>query len=48
MPELGLIETIIAWGIPILFAITVHEVAHGWVANNLGDPTAKMMRNNFV
>ncbi len=43
MPELGLIETIIAWGIPILFAITVHEVAHGWVANNLGDPTAKMM-----
>ena len=43
MPELGLIETIIAWGIPILFAITVHEVAHGWVANTLGDPTAKML-----
>jgi Zn-dependent protease len=30
-------------GIPILFAITVHEVAHGWVANKLGDPTARML-----
>lgn len=25
----------------ILFALTVHEVAHGWVANRLGDPTAR-------
>jgi Zn-dependent protease len=25
---------------PALFAITVHEVAHGWVANKYGDPTA--------
>ncbi|MCE5388323.1 MAG: site-2 protease family protein [Acidithiobacillus sp.] len=29
------------WAIPVLFAITVHEVAHGWVASRLGDPTAK-------
>ncbi len=29
------------WAPPILFAITVHEFAHGWVANKLGDPTAK-------
>jgi len=29
--------------IPILIAITFHEVAHGFVANKLGDPTAKMM-----
>jgi Zn-dependent protease len=29
--------------IPILIAITFHEVAHGFVANRLGDPTAKMM-----
>lgn len=28
---------------PILFAITVHEVAHGWVAFKKGDPTAYMM-----
>ena len=26
--------------LPTLFAITVHEVAHGWVAKRLGDPTA--------
>ena len=31
------------WGLPVLFAITVHEAAHGWVANKLGDPTAKML-----
>lgn len=31
------------WAIPVLFAITVHEVAHGWVANKLGDSTAKML-----
>ena len=26
---------------PLVFAIVFHEVAHGWVANKLGDPTAK-------
>ena len=26
--------------IPVLFAIVLHEVAHGWVAKMLGDPTA--------
>ena len=25
---------------PLIFAITVHEVAHGWVAKKFGDPTA--------
>lgn len=29
--------------VPILIAITFHEVAHGFVANKLGDPTAKML-----
>jgi Zn-dependent protease len=29
--------------IPILIAIIFHEVAHGFVANKLGDPTAKML-----
>ncbi|MFO8240692.1 MAG: site-2 protease family protein [Dissulfuribacterales bacterium] len=28
---------------PILLAVTVHEMAHGWVAYRLGDPTAKLM-----
>jgi Zn-dependent protease len=31
------------WAIPVLFAITLHEVAHGWMANKLGDSTAKML-----
>ncbi|NVM56969.1 MAG: site-2 protease family protein [Desulfobacterales bacterium] len=26
---------------PLLFAVTIHEAAHGWVAYRLGDPTAK-------
>lgn len=43
MPELTLIQKILIFAIPILFAITVHEVAHGWVASKLGDPTAKML-----
>jgi Zn-dependent protease len=29
--------------IPVLFAITVHEVAHGWMARRFGDPTALML-----
>jgi len=28
--------------IPVIFAITVHEVAHGWVAKSFGDRTAEM------
>ena len=31
------------WVLPVLFAITVHEVSHGWVAKLLGDPTAMML-----
>jgi Zn-dependent protease len=37
------IRQIIISVFPILIAITFHEVAHGFVANKLGDPTAKMM-----
>ena len=29
--------------IPGIFAITLHEVAHGWAARQLGDPTAYML-----
>lgn len=29
--------------LPLLFAITVHEVAHGWIAKQLGDPTAQRL-----
>lgn len=31
------------WAVPVLFAIVLHEVAHGWVANKLGDSTAARM-----
>lgn len=43
MPEFSLVQKIIIYAIPILFAITVHEVAHGWIASKLGDQTARMM-----
>ena len=42
MYEFSLVQKIIIAAIPIIFAITVHEVAHGWVASKLGDPTAKL------
>jgi len=29
--------------LPVLFAITVHEAAHGWAAKQLGDPTAERL-----
>lgn len=43
MPEFSLWQRIIILAIPLLFAITLHEVAHGWVAYQRGDMTAKMM-----
>lgn len=43
MAILTIISQIILYAIPILFAITLHEFAHGWVAEKLGDPTARML-----
>ena len=37
---LTLVQKIAIWIVPVVFAITVHEVAHGWVARMRGDPTA--------
>lgn len=37
------IQTLFISAIPLVFAITVHEAAHGYIANKLGDNTAKMM-----
>lgn len=34
---------IAVWLIPLVFAIVFHEISHGWVANALGDPTAKRL-----
>lgn len=38
-----IIVGIATWGIPVLLAITLHEVAHGWAALALGDRTAQML-----
>lgn len=43
MHEITLIQKIAAWILPVLFAITVHETAHGWMALRLGDKTALML-----
>ena len=37
------IQIIAIWAIPVLFAITLHEVAHGWAARHYGDHTAALM-----
>lgn len=31
------------WVLPVLFAVTLHEAAHGWVASRLGDDTARVL-----
>jgi Zn-dependent protease len=36
----NLIQTVLIFALPVLFAITVHEAAHGYVARYLGDNTA--------
>lgn len=41
--ELTLIQKLAVWALPVIFAVTVHEVSHGWIANRLGDPTARML-----
>ena len=41
--ELNLIQQLVVFVLPLIFAITVHEAAHGWVADRLGDHTARSM-----
>ncbi|MFI3155726.1 MAG: site-2 protease family protein [Methylococcaceae bacterium] len=43
MDELTLLQRIAVWILPVIFAITVHEVAHGWVAKRYGDNTASVL-----
>src|SRR3990167_3363623 len=40
--ELTIVQKAAVWAIPVIFAITLHEVAHGWVASWFGDKTAKL------
>jgi Zn-dependent protease len=37
-----ILHTISYMGLPLLFAMVLHEYAHGWVANHYGDSTARM------
>ena len=37
-----LIQTIVLFALPVIFAITLHEAAHGYVARVFGDPTATL------
>jgi Zn-dependent protease len=37
------IRDIAIWAVPVLIGVIFHEVAHGWVANKLGDSTAARM-----
>ncbi|MGH6625535.1 MAG: site-2 protease family protein [Burkholderiaceae bacterium] len=39
----NLIQTVLIYALPVLFAITVHEAAHGYAARHFGDNTAYMM-----
>ncbi|WP_457669240.1 site-2 protease family protein [Thiolapillus sp.] len=43
MQNLNLIQQLVVFILPLIFAITVHETAHGWVADKLGDHTARSM-----
>jgi Zn-dependent protease len=39
----GFLNTISIYAIPVLFAVTLHEVAHGWMARYFGDRTAELL-----
>ena len=43
MDTSNLIQTVLIYALPVLFAITVHEAAHGYAARHFGDNTAYMM-----
>ncbi|SIQ90713.1 site-2 protease family protein [Pseudacidovorax sp. RU35E] len=43
MEASNLIQTVLIYALPVIFAITVHEAAHGYVARHFGDNTAQMM-----
>ncbi len=38
-----LIQTVLIYALPVIFAITLHEAAHGYAAQRLGDSTAAML-----
>lgn len=43
MYDLTLIQKLAIMILPVVFAVTVHEASHGWVADKLGDKTARSL-----
>lgn len=43
MDTTQLIQTVLIYALPVIFAITLHEAAHGYAAQRLGDPTAAQL-----
>jgi Zn-dependent protease len=37
----NIVFQVATWLIPLIVAIVLHEISHGWVANAFGDPTAR-------
>jgi Zn-dependent protease len=42
LPDINFAQVFIAF-IVLLFSLTVHETAHAWTADRLGDPTARLL-----
>ena len=43
MDYANIIQSIAIWALPLVFAVSFHEAAHGFIAHRLGDPTARML-----
>ena len=41
--DINIIQKIAIYALPVIFAITLHEAAHGYVARHFGDPTAYLL-----
>lgn len=39
--DASFLQNVIVWAVPVLVAVILHEISHGWVAYLLGDPTAR-------
>ncbi|RMH61064.1 MAG: site-2 protease family protein [Zetaproteobacteria bacterium] len=39
----GVVQGVTIWALPVMLAVVLHEVAHGWVADRLGDSTARWL-----
>jgi Zn-dependent protease len=42
LPDINVAQVVLAF-IVLLFSLTVHESAHAWTADRLGDPTARLL-----